>query len=171
MFVISRALALYAVTSATLIMAAANATQNVSVAISAINQISVDGNVSLTINNATAGSELNSVSDSTATLSFTTNAASTKKITAATSSNLPTGISLSVHANLDATGARVNTGSGVSATSAGSVTLSTTAATVVSNVNKAIVRNAPLTYTLTAEAGAGELSSTALTITYTITNA
>jgi hypothetical protein len=55
---------------------------DLTVTISAINEIDVSGNLSITIDTATAGQQPNSETDSTSTLSYTTNSATDKKITA-----------------------------------------------------------------------------------------
>lgn len=167
----SRAIGLGLMGLATYAGCSDSALHNVSVSVGAVSEINVTGSVTLSVTSGSAGTGLATASDSSAMLSFTTNSMGTKKITASTSSSMPPGIGLSVSAALDGSGVRVNNGSSVTATSEGTVQLSTTPTTVISNVNRAVIRNAPLTYTLTAKPDAGEMSATAITITYTITNA
>jgi len=94
---LTAALALTLIPSA---FAANTATQTVTYAVSAINEISVSGNpAAMTVNAATPGSAPTTVTDSSTTWAVTTNE-STKKITAAINTDMPTGLTLT--ANLTA---------------------------------------------------------------------
>ena len=137
-------------------LASANHTVNVEVA--AISEIAITGNATLTINSATAGSDPDDATDNTASYAVTTNE-SAVKITAASSVNMASGVTLSV-----------NAGAPAGASSAGSVSLSTTAADVVTGLGTVSQSGMTLGYTLAATAAAGQVSATAVTVTYTVTN-
>jgi len=136
-------------------LATANHTVNVEVA--AISEIAITGNATLTINSATAGSDPDDATDS-ATYAVTTNESGVK-IAAAASVNMASGVTLSVTA-----------GAPTGATSAGDVTLSTTAANVVTGLGTVSQSGMSLGYTLAATAAAGQVAATAVTVTYTIVN-
>lgn len=155
---------------ASFFIGAVSCTQPFSLSIASVSQIAVEGSVALNISTAMAGAELDSSSDSSAKLSFSTNSASSQKITATTAGPLPTGLLLSVSVDLEATGVRVNQAPGVTAISNGPTYLNSMGATIVHNINKAVIRKAPLTYNFTAQAGAGQLSPTLVTVIYLITN-
>lgn len=155
-------------------MATNTASHPLSIMVGTVNEIAISGpSVNLALASGSAGvDEISLSSTELVTLSFTTNASSAKKITAAIDNNLPKGITLFVAVALDGNGSKTNGDKkGVTATSEGTVALSKTPSTIISNVNKAIIRGAPITYTLKAQASAGSLSSIPLTVTYTITNA
>lgn len=128
----------------------------VTVTVSAINEVAiVGGNVTLTINTATAGSEpTNATDNTTADLNWTTNEA-TKKITVATSLASPT-FTLKVLAQ-NVTGG----------TAASEVTLSTTATNFVTGISST-TGGCDLSYTASATAAQGT-GSDAHTVTYTLT--
>ncbi|MFZ5478847.1 MAG: hypothetical protein ACOZNI_18890 [Myxococcota bacterium] len=136
--------------------AGSTASHTVTVTAAAINEVSITGgNVSLTINSATAGSGPASVSDSTtADLNWSTNEA-TKKITVATS--LAT-----VRFPLTVAAASVSGGTG-----AGTVTLSTTAQDFVTGISTTD-GTCGLSYEASATSAAGTGTDTH-TVTYTIT--
>jgi hypothetical protein len=137
--------------------AQATATQDVTIAVNAINQIAVTGGAqSLTISTATAGG---APTDASVAVSWaiTTNQVD-QKITAQINSAMPAGVTLS--ANLDAPG---------TATSAGAQALTTTAVDVVNNLDTVAASGLALTYTLSATTAAGVVASTTRTVTYTIT--
>src|SRR5688572_795875 len=75
---------------------AQTATQTVTFAVSAINQISATGSPSLTVSTATAGSEPTAATDATSTWAVTTNQTGSK-ISASIPSAMPTGLTLSVN--------------------------------------------------------------------------
>ena len=136
---------------------AQTATQTVSFQVDAINQIAFSGSPSLVINTATAGSNPTSATSNTATWAVTTNQAGAK-ITASIGSNMPAGLTLEVSLAAPA-----------GASSAGSQSLSTTAVDVVSGITRLAQGSLGVTYSLTATAAAGVVSSTSRTVTYTIT--
>ncbi len=139
-------------------MAANNDSHQVTVQVSAINELAITGaNFTLTINNATAGSEPDDATDSTSTdLLWTTNQAS-KKITVATSLASPN-FTLKVVAQSVSGG-----------TAASEVTLSDTATEFVTGIATTI-GNCELAYTASATAAEGT-GSDAHTVTYTLTAA
>lgn len=142
--------------SATSVAAAQTATQTVTFQVDAINQIAFSGSPSLVINTATAGSAPTAAS-AAATWSVTTNQTGAK-ITASIGSAMPAGLTLQV--DLSAPGG---------ATGAGFQTLSTTAVDVVTGITKLSQSALSVSYSLSATAAAGVVSSTSRTVTYTIT--
>lgn len=137
--------------------AAQTATQNVTYAVSAINQISMSGSPSLTVNSATAGSAPNSALSTGITWAITSNETN-KKVTAGLDSAMVTGVTLK--ANLTAPTA--------TGTSAGAVTLGTVAVDAVTGMSKPEQSGISLVYTLTATTAAGVVTSKTRTVTYTI---
>ncbi len=137
---------------------ASSASHDVTVTVSAINEVAISGgNLTLTISAATAGSDPDPATDSTTCdLSWTTNE-STKKITVAA------GAAIS-GATLKVTAANVSGG-----TAAGQVTLSTTAQDFVTGISTT-TGTCDLSYEASATAADGTSSNTH-TITYTITAA
>ncbi|MGB2868907.1 MAG: hypothetical protein WBD36_10675 [Bacteroidota bacterium] len=144
--------------------AQATATQSVNLAVNAVYKIATSGNPgALTITQGAAGTDaLTSVSDATTTYSITQNYANTVKITAYTDAALASGYGLSI--NLASS----------KGTSAGTVDISNatsgSAVDVVTAINKGADAGQVITYTFSANASAGTLSSTAKTITLTLTN-
>jgi hypothetical protein len=132
------------------------------VAVSAINVINVDNDLTLTINSATAGSQPTAVTDATTSNLFWTTNGSGKRIMAKVGAALPTGITLTVLAqNI------TKAGSGTPA-AFGTVTLSTTDQEFVSSAGKS-AGNCDLSYTASATVDAA-IQSNAITVTYTISN-
>lgn len=125
--------------------------------VSAINQVSVSGTPSLTINAAVAGSAPTTVTATGSTYSVTTNQTGAK-ITAAIDATMPTGVTLSTTLTAPAGG-----------TSAGIKSLSATATDVVTGITKLNQAGLAITYQLDATAAAGVVSSATRTVTYTIT--
>ncbi|MBV9110969.1 MAG: hypothetical protein JO306_16290 [Gemmatimonadetes bacterium] len=150
---VAPALALVALTAAK--SHAQSNTQDVSLEVQAINQISFTGSPSLVISTATAGSAPTSAT-ANATYAITTNE-SNKKVTAQIDTDVPTGVTLS---------ASLAAPSG--ATSAGAVSLSTVAQDVVTSISNVNASGLNVTYTLSATAAAGVVPSTTRTVTYTI---
>ncbi|HJQ19296.1 MAG TPA: hypothetical protein VJ867_03035 [Gemmatimonadaceae bacterium] len=122
--------------------------------------ITVGGNPSaLTVTTAVAGSEPNPVSSSTQYTITTPNAANrTYKVTAQLNANMPTGVTL--------TATMTNPGGG--AVNNSNVTLSTTAADMVTTIPRNVNFTGTISYTLTATVSAGVVSSTSRTVTLTI---
>ncbi len=135
---------------------AQTATQTVSYEVAAVDQISVSGSPSLVVNTATAGSALTSASAS-GTYAVTTNGTG-RKITASLDSNMPSGVALTV-----------SLGAPTGATSAGTVTLSTTAQDVVTGITTVNESGLSIGYGLSATVAAGVVPAGNKTVTYTIT--
>ncbi len=144
--------------------AQASATQNLTLAVNTVYKIATSGNPgALTITTGTAGTDaLTSVSDNSTTYSMTQNYGNTVKITANLDAALSAGYVLQI--NLAST----------KGTSAGTVDISNatsgSAATVVNAINKGAESGQAITYTFSALASAGTLSSTAKVVTLTLTN-
>ena len=144
--------------------AQANATQTVSLAVSAVYKISTNGNPgALTISDGTAGTNaLTTVSDNSTKYSITQNVAGTVKVTANLDAAMSAGYTLQL--NL----------ASVKGTSAGTVDISGTtpgaALNVVSGIAMGADANQTITYTFGANASAGTLASTNKVVTLTLTN-
>ena len=135
----------------------------VTISVSAVNEIDVsDAEVILTINSATAGSDLDAASDATSTLDWTTNETS-QKITVEINNAYSTGVTVTV-----TPGTPSGTGTAVGTPSGSAVTLSTTAADLVTAITEAYAQ-CSLTYEVSASVTAGTVSSESRTVTYTIT--
>lgn len=141
--------------------AADNDTQTVSFTISAINEIDVAaGPVNLTINSATAGSQPTAAT-AASSYSITTNAAAdSKRITAQLDTAMPANVTLQVSVDAPSAGS----------SSAGTVTLSNTAADVVTGVETVIASGVAINYTLSATIDATPVTDSR-TVTYTIVDA
>lgn len=137
-------------------MAGTTASHDVTLTVSAINEVAVSGgNITLTINTATAGLDPDAQTDATtADLDWTTNEA-TKKITVASDAAVSA-------ATLKVVAANVSGG-----TAASQVTLSTTPADFVTAISTT-TGGCDLSYEASATAAQGTSSNT-YTITYTIT--
>ena len=133
------------------------ATQTVTYAVNAINEITFTGAPSLTITTAVAGSAPTSVTNATAVWAVTTNQ-SGAKITASIPTIMPSGLTLS--ADLAAP-------SGGSST--GSQALGITAVDLVTGITKLAQSSLAVTYKLDATVAAGVVSSASRIVTYTIT--
>lgn len=134
------------------------AQQTVTFSVSAINEISVSGNPgALTVSTATAGSAPNSATDATTTWAVTSNETN-RIVTAAINAAMPTGTTL-----------QVTLAAPTGATSAGAVTLSTTAANVVTGISKQNQSAMTITYSFSATSAAGTIASTSRTVTFTLT--
>jgi hypothetical protein len=144
--------------------AQATATQTLTLAVNAVYKISTSGNPSpLSITTGTAGSDnLTPVTENSTTYSITQNYGNTVKITANLDAALPAGYTLNL-----ALGS-------TKGTSAGSVDISNatsgSAVNVVTGIQKGADASQPITYTFSALASAGTLTSTAKTVTLTLTN-
>jgi len=149
---------LAAVFSTASAFASNSATQTVTFAVSAINEISVSGNPgALTVNTATAGSAPNAVSDASSTYAITTNEAS-RKITVAIDLAMPDGVTLTAALAAPTGG-----------TSTGAVTLSTVAADAVTGISTLNESGKSITYGLSATSAAGTQNSASRTVTLTVT--
>lgn len=142
----------------------ATATQNVTLAVNTVYKISTSGNPgAMTITNGTAGTDaLSSVSDNSTTYSITQNFGNTVKVTANLDAALPAGYTLQMNM------------ASVQGTSAGNVdisnAISASAVNVVTAINKGADAAKAISYTFSALASAGTLSSTSKTVTLTLTN-
>jgi len=144
--------------------AQATATQTVTLAVNSVFKIATSGNPgALTITTGTAGTDaLTSVSDNSTTYSITQNYGNAVKITAHMDAALSSGYTLQL--NLAST----------KGTSAGNVDISNatsgSAVNVVTGINRGADAGQVITYTFSALASAGTLTSTNKTITLTLTN-
>lgn len=132
--------------------AATTATATVTYTVSSVSAITVSGNPATMV-----VSPPNTVTDASTTYSVTTNGTN-QKITGAISAALPTGVSL-------ATNLAAPTGG----TSAGTVTLGTTAANLVTGISGVAQSSLGITYSLTATAAAAPVTGSTVVVTYTIT--
>lgn len=136
---------------------AATANATVTLTISSIDSISVSGNpATLLVNSATAGNDLNNATDSSTTYAVSTNNSS-RRVTASIASAMPTGLTLSIQATAPSGG-----------TSTGSVSMSTTAAALVTGISLIANSGLSLTYTLAATLTATQVTNATNTVTYTI---
>jgi len=142
------------------------ATQTVNLAVSSVQKISITGSpITLTISNGVAGTDaLTPVTDATSSYSITHNSLTALRITANLDAALAAGYQLQINLAPSA-------GHG---TTAGTVDISNAIAASAVNVVTAIPKGADaartITYTFAANASAGTLSSTAKTVTLTLTN-
>jgi len=143
---------------------AQTATQNVTLAVNTVYKIAASGNPGpLTITTGTAGVDaLTSVSDASTSYSITQNFGNTVKVTAHLDAALSAGYLLNL--NLAST----------KGTSAGTVDISNatsgSAVDVVTNIARGADAGQIITYTFSANASAGTLSSTTKVVTLTLTN-
>lgn len=149
---------LFGITAMT--MAASSTTQVVTFEVKAINEISVSGGATVTVDTATAGSDPTDGTDATTTYNITTNE-SNKKITGeiTTGGNMPTGLTLT--ANLTPPpGASASTKS----------LSSGTAEDLVTGITQVKGSSLGITYTLSATLAAGVVASDTRTVTLTLTD-
>lgn len=140
------------------LFAASTATATVTYTIGSIDAITVSGNPApLNVTTAVAGSPPSSASDSSTTYAVTTNNTS-RKITGAVASTMPTGTTLSVNLTAPSGGS----------VSAGAVALTTTAQSLVTGIDQLAQSNLGITYTLTATSAAAPVVAATNTVTYTI---
>lgn len=152
------ALSLGIVISAQATFAASSSTQTVTYEVQAINELSVSSaTVSLTVSAATAGSAPTTATDSSTTYAITTNQA-TRKITGAVNTAMPAGVTLSVDLAAPTGG-----------TGAGSTSLGTVAADLVTGISTLNESGKTITYSLAATSAAGVVASASKTVTLTIT--
>ena len=136
---------------------AQTATQTVTFQVDAINQVAVSGTPTLAISAAVAGGAPTSVTSTGNTWAVTTNQTGAK-ITASIGSAMPTGVTLSA-----------NMGAPSGGTSAGYLSLGTTAVDLVTGITRLNASGLALSYKLDATSAAGVVSSTTRVVTYTIT--
>lgn len=135
-------------------------TQTVTLQVDAINELGVSGSPSLVVNSATAGSAPDDAVDASTTWAITTNETS-KKLAGDIDTAMPSGVTLS----LEVQAPTESDGSTATGTSAGAVTLGTTALDMVTGISNAQSSGRSLTYTLSATTDAGTLASTSRTVT------
>jgi hypothetical protein len=143
-------------------MAATTSPQSVTFQVQAVNEITVSGNpAALIVNTATAGSNPDSVTDSSTTYNITTNEAA-KKITGqiTTGGNMPANVTLEVSLVAPTGGS-----------SSGYVTLTSAAASdLVTAVNSLAESGKTITYRLSATVGAGAVPSDTRVVTLTLSD-
>src|SRR4051812_46311347 len=137
---------------------AQTATQTVTFQVDAINQVSVTGSPSLTINTAVAGSAPTQAVSSTNTWAVTTNQTGAK-ITASIATDMPTGLTLQATLGVGSTGA----------TSGGAKPLSSVTQDMVTGLTKVNGTGLTLSYTLDATPAAGVVTSSSRVVTFTVT--
>jgi hypothetical protein len=144
-----------------LVMAANTAQQTVSYEVTAINEITVSGDPgALVVNTATAGSEPTADTDNTTTWALTTNGGTdAKKMTGVIDTDMPANTTLEI--NLTAP---------TGATSSGDVSLSITAADLVTLIDPVAESGLTITYTLSALIAAGVVPQATKTVTLTLTD-
>jgi len=144
--------------------AQSTATQSVNLTVSTVYKISTSGNpAALTVTTGSAGTDaLTSVSDNSTTYSITQNYGNAVKVTANLDAALQAGYTLTI--NLAST----------KGTSAGTVNISNatsgSALSVVTGINRGADAGQTISYTFSALASAGMLTSTTRTVTLTLTN-
>ena len=148
-----------------IVSASDSATQDISITVEAINEISVSsGNVDLVINaanaNISAGQALFSVSDNSTTMSYTTNE-SNKKISASLDSKF-TDIVLKIN---------VTPNSNNSVTTHGDVILSIIPTDILTGINNASDADMVTTYTAEIQPTVSPNSVEVHTVTFTLTDA
>jgi hypothetical protein len=137
-------------------MAGATANQTVTYEVVAINELSVSGSpAAITVSTATAGAQPDEVSNASTTYAITTN--ETRKITGAIDTAMPSGVTLKVALAAPTGGA-----------SSGDVTLSDTAADLVTGITQLAEADNTITYKLSALTTAGVVASAVKTVTFTI---
>jgi hypothetical protein len=109
------------------------------------------------INAAVAGSAPTPRTNNSTTYRTRTTAGNPKKITAQLSGNMPAGVTLTI--NLTAIAGAV---------AVGTVTLNNTAQTVLNNITNTTNQTGAITYTLSATAAAGVMTSATRTVTFTL---
>jgi hypothetical protein len=142
-----------------LVMAGNIAYQTVTYQVDAINEISVSGSPGpLVVNSATAGSEPNDTTDNSTNWAITTNQTA-RKMTGSINTDMPTDVTLYINLT-EPTG-------GVSG---GDVSLSSTAADLVTSIETVAESGLTITYTLSATVSAGVVAQAQKTVTLTLTN-
>lgn len=136
------------------------ANQTVGYEVTAINELSISGNPgNLVVNTAVAGSQPTDATEATTTYNITTNGTN-KKITAQLDTAMPANTTLKVALTAPAVGS-----------SAGEVTLSATAADLVTGVTQVIGSGLSIAYRLQATVAAGVVGAATKTVTFTIADA
>jgi hypothetical protein len=135
------------------------ATQTVTFQVTAIDALSVSGNpAALVVNSATAGSQPTAATNALTTYAVTTNGTN-KRVTGVLSAAMPTNTTLQVELVAPTGGS-----------SAGNVTLTAVAASLVTGITALAQSGLTITYTFTATIAAGVLASDTRTVTLTLTD-
>ena len=151
------ALAPFLVVTLSLPVRAQSATQTITIAVNAINQIAFVGSPALSITTATPGSPPTSATDASANWAVTTNQTGAK-ITASIPAAMPAGLTLSAMLSPPA-----------GATSSGFQPLGTIAVDQVTGIAKLAQSAMGVSYRLDATTAAGVINSATRVVTYTIT--
>jgi hypothetical protein len=140
-------------------LAGDNDGQDLTYEVTAINEIAItDGSPSLTVNAAVAGEQPTPVTGSGGSYAITTNGTD-KKITAAINTDMPSGLTLALTA-----------GAPTNASANSEVSLSSTAAELVTGITQVAESGLALNYKLMALVTAGVVPSATKTVTLTITD-
>lgn len=138
---------------------AQTATQTVTFEVQAIDEISVSGNPgALIVSSATAGSQPTAATDATTSYNITTNGTN-KRVTGSI------GVAMPANTTLAVTLTAPTGGSG-----AGQVTLTTTAADLVTGISTLAESGMTISYNFSATAAAGVVASDTRTVTLTLTD-
>lgn len=141
-------------------LAGNTSTQDVDYEVPAVNEIAItDGSPSLTVDSATAGSDLDDATVTTGSSWAVTTNETGKKLTAAIDTAMPEGLTLSISAAAPTGGS-----------STGYAALSTTAADIVTGITEVAESSLNLSYKLEADLTAGVVTSASKTITFTLTD-
>jgi hypothetical protein len=142
-----------------LAIAGNTATQTVTFEVQAIDEMSASGDPgALTVSTATAGAEPDAATDNTTTYAVTTNGTN-KKITGEVDVAMPANTTLEVSLVAPTGGS-----------SAGDVTLTTSAADLVTGVTEKAESGLTVSYTFSATVAAGIVASDTRTVTLTLTD-
>jgi hypothetical protein len=137
--------------------AASTTTQTITYQVQAVNEISVSGNPgALIVSAATAGSQPTAVTDATTTYSITTNGTG-MKITGVLNTAMPENTSLKATLTAPTGG-----------TGAGQVTLTASAADLVTAIDAVAESGIAISYEFSATAAAGVVASAQKTVTLTV---
>jgi hypothetical protein len=142
-----------------LVQASNQATQTVTLAVSAINEISVSAaTLSMTVSAATAGSQPTAVTNTATSYAITTNCAENgKKITAILNTAVPPNTTL-----------KITLAAPTGGSSEGQKTLTTSAVNVVTGVDAVAESGMQISYEFSATVAAGVVSATDVVVTLTI---
>jgi hypothetical protein len=142
-----------------LALAANTAQQTVTFQVDAINEIAVSGNPgNLVVSTATPGSEPDDDTDASTSWDVTTNGTN-KKMTGDINANMPANVTLETNLTAPTGGS-----------SSGDMSLSTTAADLVTSITQVAESGLTITYTLSATIDAGTVAQDTRTVTLTLTD-
>jgi hypothetical protein len=142
-----------------LALAANTAQQTVTFQVDAIDEISASGNpANLVVNTAVAGNPPTDDTDNSTSWAVTTNGTN-KKMTGDINVDMPANVTLQTNLTAPTGGS-----------SAGDMSLSTTAADLVTTITQVAESGLTITYTLSATIGAGVVAQDTRTVTLTLTD-